>query len=668
MVLSCGTWHGIASSTAKPYPTGPPVQSRRAAQCSLAETGFWEDSSCTTPTSQGPQILALTSTFGSWYLDHTLTGTCSTSSGGSSNFDVVNSMYDYSVAYDGNGAPINPPVDLLVVGGTDSSVDARNDSSGTWVHFAIPGGSGVARSMGDHVDNSGVKPVDYLLIGNDNAGIYDATFSTSPWGLTTNATSEPWSQDGTTAGTCRDLSTCTNRVTDWPFDLAVSTWTGGSSLTLGWSSGSALQATPSPGSQVVVSGVTGCSPSPNGIQTIASATTTSITIATPTTCIGASGGLITTPVNLQLGWTGALGSAPRGQVSVSGITGYVGADPNGTFTIRYSTTTSLVISTATDCSSCSGGTITTLGKSIQWPSTCDGVVGCSIPNARVVGITDCPVSSGGNAAGKASFLAVQMEIWRRVDNGGSSYWKLHGVVPYPSAGYPTGQAQLRGLSCIPDPTKASGYALLTHIEGDGGMWSIDTDTGLFNEEANLVTVLGSQWGGSSGGYGIDAYNSQGIVPITVGGKTYYVFGEGTSYGTPTTRPYETQAGGGGHLEAVSGFWVRSITSPASPASPSYTVFPSDDAARQAILNVIHPTTLVPPAGAPSPAGGWTCTSPGPCPLMISTRAGPLVSQFDEDINDGAGQVVFFGGFDGNSTPVHSTAWVGRAPLSMFSFP
>ncbi len=376
-----------------------------------------------------------------------------------------------------------------------------------------------------------------------------------------------------------------------------------------------------------------------------------------------------TPVNLQLGWTGALGFAPKGQVTVSGITGYVGADPNGTFTVQYSTTTSLVISTPTDCSSCAGGTITTttLMKAIDWPSTCEGVVGCSIPNVRVVGITDCPVSSGGNAAGKAAFAAAQMEIWRRVDEGASSYWKLHGVVPYPSAGYATGQAQLRGLSCIPDSTKASGYALVTHIEGDGGMWSIDTDTGLFNEEANLVTVLGSQWSGSSGGYGIDAYNNHGVVPITVGGKTYYIFGEGDSYGTPTSRPYEMV--GGGAVEAVSGFWVRSVTAPASPASPSYTVFPeSSDTAKQAILNFIHPSTPVPPAGVPSPMGGWTCTSAGPCPLMISTRAGPLVSQFDEDITGGAGQVIFFGGFDANATPVHSTAWVGRAPLSMFPFP
>jgi hypothetical protein len=133
-----------------------------------------------------------------------------------------------------------------------------------------------------------------------------------------------------------------------------------------------------------------------------------------------------------------------------------------------------------------------------------------------------------------------------------------------------------------------------HIEGDGGMWSIDTDTDLFDEEANLVTVLGSQWGGSSGRYGTDAFNSQGIVPITVGGKTYDIFGEGDAYGPPTTRPYEQTDVG--HIEAVSGFWVRSITSPASPTSPSYTVFPGDDAAKPAILNAIHPTTLVPPRG------------------------------------------------------------------------
>ncbi len=591
-------WHTIPNGDALPDGNGNLVNCTTPAGCPVLfmSNGFWEDSACLPPnpnTSQGPQIVALTSTLGSWALDKELPGTCGQDASGNSLFDVASSSHDFTINYDGNGNALSPAPDILVVAGTGIVFYARHDSVGSgstlWDSTSLTGATNSIRSMGNHEDDSSGAPnnhVDYLLLGNSDKGIYHATFKTSPWGFTSLNTPENYclAVSGTSCTNPCSPNTnnnCTNENGDWPFGLSVlSVTSAGGQVTLTWGAGSALRAPLSPGySQISISGVT-CSggTAPTGLKTVNAATSTSATVTASGT--GCSGGTVTTPTN----------------------------------------------------------------------SPCGTVIGC--PNEhRIVGITECPVSSGGNTAGKAAFMANGMQIWQRIDKGSASIWFLKGDIPYPSAGYPTGQPQLRGLSCVQSADSSNypnGWELLGHIEGDGKMWAMNPDTGIFRSEANLVTVLNTAWG--FGGYGIDAYNSAGINSITVSATNYYIFGEGDASGAGSVN-YVWSGGSAAKWAAASGVWIRT-----TGATPSYSVCPATTALFSTFLGQINPTTNTPPA--------YSSTASAPLPVMISTRAGPLVSQFTAD----AGTVLFMGGTDMNKTPMHNTAWVGRLPVTMCTWP
>ena len=467
----------------------------------FAGNGFWRDIACST--SQGPQILALLSPRGRWYRDVELAGKCN-----GNNFNVVNSLYDLTFSYKTDGTPITPPLSILVASpnGANPTIAARRDETGTWSSFVTPPSVGAReqiRSLGEHIDNSGQKPLDYLLVGNDNIGVIPATFEGWPAGFTFGSSAEPYSADGVKmcAG---GIDKCTNLNTDWP-------------------------------------------------------------AGTPT-------------------------------------------------------------------------------------NPCGTVVNCNI-KLRVLGIADCPVASGGNVAGKAAFQIVGMEVYRRFDKRGNSYWKLWGVIPMPDAGQhsPNG---LRGLTCVSWPAYASGYALLSPMQGTtkGSVWRFDPSTAMTTPvaEGDLRPLTRAQWGNTGGGGArINAYNGNGIIQV---GNTW-VFGEGAASDAAADHP----KWGNLNADVVSGFWVRK----GSP--PTFTLYPTRDngtfigSQMQAFLAAMTPKVPNPPA-LPDNATAVN----GLYPVMGSTRT-IVLSQFPSD----AGQYLYFGGVDAGGRPVHDTAWVMRAPLSEF---
>ncbi len=592
-------WHPILNGLTLPDGTTC-VHAVPGCPVLFASNGFWMDTSCSP--GQGPQIFGLTTSLGTWDLDFEFPGLPSCSAVG----NWVNSTHDFTVNFDGAGNAISPAPDILVASGTGPPVFARHDTfpntvcstpssvNCTWPDFDWSGSGGSNRAMSHHEDDSSGAPnnhITYLIIGNTGDGMHHASFLSSPWGFTVGATPENFCQ-ASSGTTC--TSTCS------PNDADSCTNLNGD-----WPS------------------------------------------ALPVTSVTSSGGQVT------LHWgSGSALRAPLSpgysQIQISGVTCSVGTAPSGLKLVNAATTTSATV-TATG-TGCANGTVTT-----PIIAACGTVTSCKasggLPNKRVLGVTECNVGSGGNSAGMALFMATAMEVWQRVDKGASSFWKLKGAIPYPSAGFATGQPQIRGLSCVVDTTKSGGFALLGHIEGDGQMWSMDPNTGIFNSEANLIAILRATWGGAGGGYGIDSYNSASIVPITVSATPYYIFGLGDSAGAPATRPYINTSGGNRGWEAVSGLWIRSTLA----GVPSYTPFPTL-AMMPAFLNQIHTSTSSPPAFAP--------TGSAPFPLMVSTRSGPVVSQFDED----AGQTLFMGGFDANATSVHNTAWTARVPVNMFTWP
>lgn len=682
----------------QPLPDGTTCSKVAGCPVLLGFTGYWMDNNCISGT-QGPQVVALTSSLSTtWYLDTTFPAPAAGCNATPSNFNVVNAAYDYFVTYDGNGNAVSPSVEVAIAGGNDGKVWARNNVLGTWSSFSVGTNTGVSRAFGDHEDDSASAPnshVDYLLIGNDNDGIHQGTWLASPFSYTNISTPENFCQNWTSGTTCnttcspQTVANCTNQQSEWPDNIAVTSGSSnGTTMTLNYSSSNSLQAPLSPNlSQIVTrniaqgGGGSGCVAVNTGTHVVTAQTSTSITFTSGATNCTYSGASISTPANVVFNWTGAITPPVIGStVNITGVTGYSGDNPNGNQIVNYSTGTSLQFSSNTDChtpNTCTGGSITTISKNITgWDSD---IVTVSLPNIRVIGITNCPVSSGGNTAGKAAFAVAQMNIWRRVDKGASSFWRLVGVVPYQGssfgAGFPTGQPQLRGLTCIVDTTKTGGYALIAHIEGDGQMYSMDPNTGIFNVEANLLTTIRSQWGQNNLAYGIDSYNSQGYHPLTLpNGNSYYLFSEGDAYAPPTTQPYINASTTVPPAKALAytGFWARSVHAPASASSPSYTVFPTSGttlakaAQAAAMLNAITPNT---PAGTGSgqASGGYgtlgfnACGAN--CSVMVSTRDF-VVSQFPEDNN----QVLFFGGWDANTTPTHNTAWIGRAPTSMFALP
>jgi hypothetical protein len=675
-------------------------------------TGFWEDNACNGGSSQGPQAIALTSTFGSWYRDFEFTGTGSCGGG---SFNVANSSQLAYGDFDGDGNAISPPTPLMLVGGTTKAVYLRNNAANSWSSYTFTGGGGVARAIGNHKRTTGGKSVRNIKVGNDNDGVHEAVFctqsatgavcSTGPgFGLIITATSDNWCQawsGSTCTSTCspNNASNCTQQNQDWPYNLSLTSYSHASGvMTVRWSSASALQAVPSPGAQVIVSGITGFTgTNPNGTFTITAGTTTSVSYATATTnCGGCTGGTITSPTNpqeVQLNWSPAFASAPTGSVTVSGITGYVGTNPNGTFTIdnanntttslSYVTATNTLLTNGTDCSNCnvSGALFSVTGHSNVAPNNAvngcpyggdpqaGSVIGCTLPNIRVVGITDCPVSNtgvsalGANSDGVASFAATGNQVWVGVDSGTTTKMKLVGEVP-PTAGgngasFNSGQPQIRGESCIVDNPITGHYSLIFHIEGDGNVWLMDPDTGVFTAEADFVALLTAQWGSQGGhGYGIDFYNSEGVYPITVDGTAYYIGGEGDASVTPSNRPYETSGPLAAKWNEASGFWIRS-TDPTTGA-PTWTVYPTSSGMDTVLSAITTSTTPTTPATA-------TCTningSGPPCKSMISTRVGPLQSMFASDLDgNGVGTVLFMCGTDRNATGNHDTAWCQRVSV------
>jgi hypothetical protein len=186
--------------------------------------GFWKDSNCSTNNSganQGPQIDILTTSLGSWTNDINISG-----SGYCTGLDVINSLVDVDLSYNGSGASIN--ADIVVAGnqgaiaGAISLLYARNDATGLWPTL-VPSGTGTIRSAGHHIDSSQTTNAcadgncrDYLLIGRNTSGVTSATFLASPWGFTSVAT-EPFSVDGTSSNLCssQTLVACTNLNSQW---------------------------------------------------------------------------------------------------------------------------------------------------------------------------------------------------------------------------------------------------------------------------------------------------------------------------------------------------------------------------------------------------------------------------------------------------------------------
>lgn len=659
----------------------------------FAFTGFWEDNNCHSST-QGPQAIAYTSSFGVPILDNTFPAGSSGCAPGV--FDVMNATHSFTILYNSSGTAINH--ELLVGSGTDKKLWLRDNtkSSNSWVSFNYTDSyGGVSRAIGDYIDTSGGPGtyVHYVLMGNDADGIHSASFVDSPsWAFTIANAPEGFcfSATGTTCntpcvgyyGAAGSDMTCPDRNSLWPSSLSVtSASSSGGKVTLNWATPLLTPISPNL-SLVNVTGVT-CSGgvAPSGTILSTAATNTSVTVVATGT--GCSGGTVTTPTpnaqQVTFHWAGAI-TAPTGTVNVAGVNGCTGTNPDGNNkTITSSNSTSLTITSATNCSAftlssatvsctaCSGGS--SMNKTITSVNNCPGdaiaggtVTGCSIPSMRVTGVTYCGVSSGGNANGQAAFLSAGMAVWKRTDNLGSSFWVPFATVPYTGtnsgAAFPTGQGQLRGMTCIIDTTKASKNALLFHIEGDNRMWSLDPDTGVFNVEANLGTVLSGQWGGTMG-YQIDMYNSQGVYSVTAqNGNSYYVFGEGDAYTPPAGIPYEQV---GGKVTSGAGMFIRSAS---TPSAPTYTAFPGTiSSLDSSFLANIAPNTL-------AAANGGTTVNCTPnashlCPNMISTRVGPIPSQFPED-QDGNGNptVYFSGGMDRNGTPAHDTAWVGRFPQTL----
>ena len=191
--------------------TGCPVQ--------FMGNGFANDDNCVVPT-RGAQVIAQSAARAPWYQDFALpeSGNCGPG------FVVVNSLYDLTWQFDVSGNAIVPPISILVAAGMSKAntinTYARNDSNGTWQTIpsstSINGGAAQIRSLGEQLDTSATPAQDYLLVGNDSAGIVRGTFAGWPTGFSIGtAAYEPISSDGVTM--CKGgPSVCSNLVGDWP--------------------------------------------------------------------------------------------------------------------------------------------------------------------------------------------------------------------------------------------------------------------------------------------------------------------------------------------------------------------------------------------------------------------------------------------------------------------
>ena len=171
----------------------------------VASNGFWGETSC--PANTAPQVLTLVSPTSKFNQDHTLQDTIACPGVG----DWANSLFNLTFTVDGTGVVVGP-IQILAASGTGSQVDTRDDSTGTW-STGLSGQGGADRSLGSHIDltvgtGNGIQ---YMLIGNDAAGIYHGTLNHGTNAtFTYSTTPEPWSN-----GTCSNSVTCTNWNSDW---------------------------------------------------------------------------------------------------------------------------------------------------------------------------------------------------------------------------------------------------------------------------------------------------------------------------------------------------------------------------------------------------------------------------------------------------------------------
>lgn len=260
----------------------------------------------------------------------------------------------------------------------------------------------------------------------------------------------------------------------------------------------------------------------------------------------------------------------------------------------------------------------------QWPS------GVALPSnlaVRVMGLTEATNASGV----KNLYALIGMQIWRRVD-GVNPTWTLFWELP--GADMPVSSASgLRGLTAVPNPNGA-GQSLLLGEESEGpAIWRVNINgTGCTSStntcgtiEQEMIGLTNAKFGCSPPctGYQIPAYNSP-LLAVNGG----IVTGQGTIFYDPGVTP---PAGHSVWSLNVPGIITGNIDSAAwysfRSAAGAYTMYGI-------------------PAIAPQ--------------HMISTRScaiSPWLAAGDD--------AIYCGGFDANNTPGHNTAWIARAPLSVF---
>ena len=202
------------------------------------------------------------------------------------------------------------------------------------------------------------------------------------------------------------------------------------------------------------------------------------------------------------------------------------------------------------------------------------------------------------------------------------------------------------------------------------MYNFDTQTGCLGapgcantSTVNLSTVLAATWPDGGNTAHISAYNGTDTFIYTdpASQRQFRVFGEGSNFGSPTSRAYVTLSGTA--VGALSGLWWVPVLSPGSPV-----LYPPGQGTTAA-----PPDFLNPAAGGVAPlfasAACHNATLTGKCSAQVSTRTA-ICSPFLEDgataANGYCGQVIFMGGVDmqGNPPPngVSNVAWELRLPV------
>src|SRR5271166_6386054 len=401
-------------------------------------------------------------------------------------FDTVNSLYDMLFSYDTTGAPITP-TKILMAAGIAPDINARNDADSTW-HSSIPTVTTVATNA------------------TSAAGSTTLTFA---------------STTGITAGLgVFDITT--------PTALPVS-------------------------AAALVSSVVGA--------------TQTVTISTPIVGPGVGSGDV-------IGFGAS--DYPRSMDEFVDDTGspvqdYVFA-PNNDEGMFYGTfsgwPTGFVWSSGVEFYSSDGVTSCTTAGGFSRPEYCtnllsdyppgtqgnhctgakpDRVMSCLSP-FRIMGMTKCPVTSGGNNEGYAEFQIVGDAFYRRTMNGSAHphLWQLWALVPAAVASNASDTSNgLRALACVPWSPYAAGYALLAGVvqtTGNSEVFRVDPSTqGVIENDTaqyanGLDDVLAAGWPHGAGGphSSIVGYNGNQMASL----GHALIFGDGTIPGrqTPSSPP------------------------------------------------------------------------------------------------------------------------------------